>query len=87
MLGIVFAFILTWEWLGGLCLTTDYSKLFEKEGIDGAVLSTMTKEDLRSIGITAFGDLKKIEEGVKEQLQSEQDSGDAKIEIERQSVN
>lgn len=79
--------ILMWEWLGGLCLTQDYSKLFAKEGIDGSVLLTMTKEDLKSIGITTFGDLRKIEQGIKEQLESEQDSDNENIEIERQSVN
>jgi len=46
--------------LSALTLTKDYSALVRAEGIDGEVLMSVTEEDLVSLGISVFGDRRKI---------------------------
>lgn len=49
------------QWFATLKLSKDYSETIRREGIDGTVLSVMQPDDFRSIGITAFGDTKKLD--------------------------
>lgn len=49
------------EWLKTLQLSKDYSSLFIQNAIDGAVLVTMSQADIKDIGITAFGDVRKLD--------------------------
>ncbi len=48
------------NWMKSLVLTTDYATLVKSNGIDGDVLSMMSADDFKDIGVTALGDLKKI---------------------------
>jgi len=52
-------------WLKTLTLSKDYSSLFSTNAIDGSVLISLTADDLRSIGITTFGDIRKMEQNIK----------------------
>jgi len=60
--------IITWKaedvcrWLVSLRLSQDYSALITSGGIDGEVLlnDLKTPEDLKEVGIKAFGDVRKI---------------------------
>lgn len=54
------------KWLSSLKLSQDYSEIMKKEAIDGSVLCMMSQSDLQSIGISAFGDRKKIEVSLNE---------------------
>eukprot|EP01060_Flectonema_neradi_P003226 TRINITY_DN1206_c1_g4_i1.p1 TRINITY_DN1206_c1_g4~~TRINITY_DN1206_c1_g4_i1.p1 ORF type:complete len:484 (+),score=101.02 TRINITY_DN1206_c1_g4_i1:154-1605(+) len=47
-------------WMASLSLGNDYSKCLTENAIDGAVLTSLSESDLPSIGITAFGDKRKI---------------------------
>eukprot|EP01062_Namystynia_karyoxenos_P037087 TRINITY_DN27008_c0_g1_i1.p1 TRINITY_DN27008_c0_g1~~TRINITY_DN27008_c0_g1_i1.p1 ORF type:complete len:226 (+),score=73.41 TRINITY_DN27008_c0_g1_i1:66-743(+) len=50
------------EWLGTLGLTQDYSGHVRENDVDGAVLASLTKEDLKdALGLTVFGDRRKVE--------------------------
>ena len=54
-------------WFASLNLGKDYSSLLKENLIGGDVLTTMSMEDFRSIGITAFGDLRRIQLKLDEQ--------------------
>lgn len=41
------------KWTKSLCLSQDYSNVWEDENIDGGVLADMSAEDLESIGISS----------------------------------
>ncbi len=52
------------EWMKYLSLGKDYSALIQSNSIDGDALRMMTSEDFKEAGITALGDLKKIQRGL-----------------------
>jgi len=56
-------------WMQSLNLSEDYTNLIIDNAVDGFVLSTMeTKEDWHELGITKFGDVRKLLYAVKVQL-------------------
>jgi hypothetical protein len=54
------------NWLSTLNLSQDYSKIFAKNAIDGDVLVTLTGEDIKELGITVFGDVRKLQKGIRD---------------------
>jgi len=49
-----------------LSLSKDYSSLIRENGIVGEVLIEMSEDDFKAIGITAFGDLRRLPKKVAE---------------------